>query len=165
MLSTELFSTSPKVLDRLTLASMDTLLNTDFGSESEDDNFNPAPAVGSDDDGVEESDMDGLQKPKTNGTTYSRYSPTQEKHSDDGVEEQGSATNGRTSNTTKPSRAEHEGADDDDNEADVANEANGVHGTRDENDEDEDEEEDEDDEDDVSVCSSCRSLQYQPHNR
>ena len=144
---------------------MDTLLNTDFGSESEDDNFNPAPAVGSDDEGVEEGDMEGSQKPKTNGTTYSRNSPSQGKHSDDGVEEQGSATNGRIGNTTKPSKAEDEGADDEDNEADVADEANGVNGKEDENDEDEDEEDDEDDEDDVSVCSSCRSPQPQSYHR
>ena len=143
---------------------MDTLLNTDFGSESEDDNFNPAPAVGSDDDGVEESDMEGLQKPKTNGTTYSRYSPTQEKHSDDGVEDQGSAKNGRTSNTMKSSKAEDEGADDEDNEADVADEVKGVDRKRDQNEEDEDEEDDEDDEDAVSVCSSYRSLQPHSHN-
>ena len=143
---------------------MDTLLNTDFGSESEDDNFNPAPAVGSDDDGVEESDMEGSQKLKTNGTTYSRYSPTQEKHSDDGIEEQGSAPNGRTSNIMKSSEAEDEGADDEDKEADVTDEVNGVHGRLDQNEEDEDEEDDEDDEDAVSVCSSYRSLQTQSHN-
>ena len=37
---------------------MNTLLNTDFESESEDENFNPAPAVNSDDEGGPGSDAE-----------------------------------------------------------------------------------------------------------
>ena len=48
---------------------MNTLLNTDFESESEDDNFNPAPAVNSDDEAGPGSDAedDGVKSSNNNG--------------------------------------------------------------------------------------------------
>ena len=141
---------------------MDTLLNPDFGSESEDDNFNPAPAVGSDDEDGGESDREDSRQPKTNGTTQSRYSPTQESHTGDGVEEQELATNGKTGSAANLPKAEDDEAEEDDEEddeveAEVARQANGVSGKLDEDEDEEDEEDDEDDEDAVSVCQSSRA--------
>lgn len=49
-----------------------TVLDQDFGSESEDDNFNPAPADESDHEG--EADAEVTSKPTANGTERRRSS-------------------------------------------------------------------------------------------
>ena len=99
-----------------------TLLDHDFGSESEDDNFNPAPADESDNEG--EVDAIATTKAVTNGTQ--RQGPASE-------EEEGS---GRS-----PAGVANGEEDDHGDE-----ELNGGEAGDDNEDEDEDEEEDEDDE-------------------
>ena len=130
---------------------MDTLLSTDFGSESEDDNFNPAPAVGSDDDGAGESDVEETSKPRRNGTISTRQSPPRENYSDERVGEQGSAADGKSSNTGNVEGNQDEDEDDNDGEkGDAPAGALRMDGARDDDDE-EDEDDDEDDDDAVFV--------------
>lgn len=122
---------------------MSNLLDADFGSESEDDNFNPAPAVGSDDEVPGDSDNEVTVNAHTNGNKTSR----QPKNSDADepiVEQSGGAINNGTNGTNGD-------ADDDGNdlEADGLDDIdNGI------DDEDEDEEDDEDDEEEGAVTVS-----------
>jgi transcription elongation factor SPT5 len=46
---------------------MANLLDADFGSESEDDNFNPVAAADSDDDGLVNNSTNGSRRPKATG--------------------------------------------------------------------------------------------------
>ena len=54
------------------------LLEQDFGSESEDDNFNPAPAGDSDNDAAGESEDEANIKTKANGVQRWRRPSEQE---------------------------------------------------------------------------------------
>ena len=59
------------------------LLDQDFGSESEDDNFNPAPAEGSDNDAAGNSDDDRNVTRKFSNTQGRRRSSVQQISDDD----------------------------------------------------------------------------------
>lgn len=126
------------------------LLNQDFGSESEDDNFNPAPANDSDDDAAGDSDREVGKPTKPSGPQQRRRSSGQQS----GNEEDDEAlprVNGRQGNIHGSSGRGEE--DDDDAKGDH------IGGVDREGDEDEEEEEqeqeedeDEDEEEAVSVC-------------
>lgn len=125
------------------------LLEQDFGSESEDDNFNPAPAVDSDNDAAGESDNEVTERPRTNGSEQTKRSTREEGHNkdDEGAtparpkEQQG---DGRSAGNKGDDDADAVGEDDDDTKPNGAGE---------DNEDDEEDEEDEDDEDEeVSVC-------------
>jgi transcription elongation factor SPT5 len=115
------------------------LLDTDFGSESENDNFNPAPAVGSDDEGLDASDGEEVVKPKSNGATSSRKLDESNGHQSNGTSVQiRSGANGDLD------------ADEEDDEDGDADDADGnLDGGPD--DEEEEDEDDEDEEDAVTV--------------
>ena len=121
---------------------MANLLDTDFGSESEDDNFNPAPAVGSDDEGQGDSDNEEAVKEKTNGTSAARQPSNQAHHAE--------GTNGTANPTDKgPNRGvkfRDIAANDEDEEEDaVADELDDdLGGGIDDDEEDEEDEEEED---------------------
>ena len=125
---------------------MANLLDTDFGSESEDDNFNPAPAVGSDDEGQGDSDNEEIVKQRTNGASTARQPTNQGRHAE--------GTNGSGNSTDKgPNRAANSGgleANDEDEEDAVADELDDSLGGG----IDDDEEEEEDEEEDVTVSVS-----------
>ena len=116
------------------------LLDADFGSESEDDNFNPAPAVGSDDERLEDSDAQKVAKLKMNGTTSSRSLDDNNGH--------------RSSGASGQIRVGDNGDLDVDEEDDEDGEADDVSGNLDGRlEEDEEDEDDEDDEEDAVTVS------------
>lgn len=119
------------------------LLDTDFGSESEDDNFNPAPAVGSDDEGLDASDGEEAVKPKSNGATSSRKLDESNGHQSNGTSVQiRSGANGDLD------------ADEEDDEDGDADDADGnLDGGPDDEEEEEEDEDDEDEEDAVTVST------------
>lgn len=61
------------------MSSSTALLEQDFGSESEDDNFNPAPADESDNDAAGESDADSNAKKSTHTTEQKRRTVGEER--------------------------------------------------------------------------------------
>ena len=127
---------------------MANLLDADFGSESEGENFNPAPAVGSDDEDLAESDNEVTVRQKTNGANSS-HNITRSDIEDDSAGRPGV---GRSTEHTRGagSRAAGEEPEDDEDEDGVPDESNEHTNGADEEDEDEDED-DEDEEDAVKV--------------
>ena len=126
---------------RLFLSTMATgaLLDQDFGSESEDDNFNPAPAEESDNDVAADSDPDARPSTKSGTDRWkSRRSEPDDVKDEDDEENKDSAS---VLVESKPFRGP--GLDDEDEGEDV----NGVGG--DDEEEDEEDLEDEDEEEDV----------------
>ena len=124
------------------------MLDTDFGSESEDDNFNPAPAVGSDDEGLEDSEADEVVKPKVNGATSARNLDGSNGHQSNGAAAQ-----------IRGEDKEHNDVDEEDDEDGNADDIEGnLDGGAD--DEEEEDEDDEDEEDAVTV--SARQLVHRP---
>ena len=137
---------------------MANLLDTDFGSESEDDNFNPAPAMGSDDEGLGDSDIEENVNHTTNRANSSRQSEAQDLDNGD------AARNGDTDITGQrgTSGVEDLNGDEEDDEEDGADGHKRNGDGMDDEEEDEEDEEDEDDEDAVTVslrsayvCNSC----------
>lgn len=116
------------------------LLDTDFGSESEDDSFNPAPAVGSDDEGLDASDVEQVVKPKVNGATSS--------HNLD--EMNGHQSNGASAQSRGGAYGDLDADEEDDEDGDADNADGNLDGGPDDEEEDEDED-DEDEEDAVTV--------------
>lgn len=116
------------------------LLDTDFGSESEDDNFNPAPAVGSDDEGLDASDGEEVVKPKSNGATSSRK-----------LDESNGHQSNRTSVQNRSGANGDLDADEDDEDGDADDADGNLDGGPD--DEEEEDEDDEDEEDAVTVST------------
>lgn len=100
------------------------LLEQDYGSESEDDNFNPAPLGNSDSDAAGDSEDDTNVTTKTNGVQQRRRSS-------------GGEIDGKADKNTKENARDVDGAgEEDDGE---------------EEDDNGDDEDDEDDEDAISV--------------
>ena len=128
---------------------MANLLDTDFGSESEDDNFNPAPAVGSDDEAQGDSDNEEVVNQKPNGASAARQPSTQDRYAE--------GTNGSGNSRDRgPNRAANFGgpeADDEDEEDAVADEVDDNLGAG--IDDDEEDEEDEEEEDVTVSVSEC----------
>lgn len=125
------------------------LLDQDFGSESEDDNFNPAPAEESDNDAAEDPEDD--VNVKSNGDHSRRRPSAQHASDEDGHEDEeipqrsaAGSVNGRQSN-----RHGSLGPKSEDGENIKQDQDPGTGGGVDDEDE-EDEEEDEDD-DAISV--------------
>jgi len=116
------------------------LLDTDFGSESEDDNFNPAPAVGSDDEGLDGSDVEEVVKPKLNGATSSRNLN----------ESNGHQSNGASAQSRGGAYGDLNADEEDDEDGDADNTNGNLDGGPDDE-EEEDDEDDEDEEDAVTV--------------
>lgn len=129
-------------------------LNDNLGSESEDENFNPAPADDSDNEAAGDSDDELNARPNQNSADQ-RHRP-----SDD--DRNGGKDHRATKDT--PQRNGNKGSDgvgedDGDNGADGLNDSdpdigNGAGGEEEEEEDDEDDEEDEDEEEDISVCQS-----------
>ena len=116
------------------------LLNQDFGSESEDDNFNPAPADDSDNEAAGNSDDEVSPKPATNGNSKKQLSVG--KNNEDGDGEDGTEANiplrgnGLQAKGHQESRVEEE--DEEDINDSPGDDVNGA-----DNDEDDEDEEDE----------------------
>lgn len=131
------------------------LLDQDFGSESEDDNFNPAPADDSDNDAAGENDNAVTERPRTNGSEQTRRPTHNEGHND----EEDTMARPKELHGTGRGRGGGVGGEDNDavGEDDDDTKPNGAGGD-DEDDEEDDEDEDDEDEE-VSVClpSSTRS--------
>ena len=104
------------------------LLEEDFGSESEDDNFNPAPLGNSDSDAAGDSEDESNVTTKTNGVQQRRRSP-------------GGRTDGEADKETKENGLDVDAA-----------------GEEDEDDDEDDDGDDEDDEDAISVRVATRLL-------
>ena len=81
------------------------LLEEDYGSESEDDNFNPAPVGNSDSDAAGDSDDETSVTTKTNGVQQRRRSP-------------GGNIDGEGDKVTKENDLDVDGAKDEDDEDD-----------------------------------------------
>ncbi len=117
------------------------LLDADFGSESEDDNFNPPPADVSDNDAAGDSDAEGTVKSREDPNEQSRRSMFQDGYDgdEDGVSKkrQDEEQNRRRSRDVKVNGNVEEDAQD----------IVGVYGENGVGDGDEDEEDDEEDED------------------
>jgi len=114
------------------------MLDADFGSESEDENFNPAPAVGSDDEGLEDSDAEEAVKPKANGATSVR-------NLDSSNERQ---SNGASAPIRGGDKRHHDAVEEDDEDGDADEIDGNLDGGP-----DDDEEEDEDDEDEEDAIT------------
>ena len=104
------------------------LLEEDFGSESEDDNFNPAPLGNSDSDAAGDSEDKTHMTTKTNGVQHRRRSSEAE-------------IDGEPNKNTKENGLDVDGA-----------------GEEDEEEEEDDDGDDEDDEDAISVRISAPLL-------
>ncbi len=124
------------------------LLDQDFGSESEDDNFNPAPAEDSDNDAAGDSDEEINVKPNGNIVEQRRRPSGQQADEDEEDDAEGSPVNGRQSDRDG-SRGSAE-VEDDGIRRTGAGKLNTTEEGGDE-DEDEDEEEEEDEEEAISV--------------
>ena len=126
------------------------LLAEDFGSESEDDNFNPAPAEDSDNDAAGESDEE--VNSRANAHTFEQRRRLSEQEVDVGKDDaDGSLVNGRQTNghgSRAPANEKDEGPKKSD--ARRLNGADEGGDPEDEEDEDDDEEE-EDEEEAISV--------------
>ena len=124
---------------------MANLLDTDFGSESEGENFNPAPTVGSDDEDLGESDNEVTVRPKSNGANSSRKNTLPDVEEKDtgrpGVG--GSMEQARGAGNRRPD----EELDDEDEEGGMNGHTKGANGL----DDDDEDEDDEDEEDAVKV--------------
>ncbi|KAL8997939.1 MAG: hypothetical protein Q9169_002932 [Polycauliona sp. 2 TL-2023] len=129
------------------------LLEQDFGSESEDDNFNPAPADESDNEVAADSDPDA--RPTTNSGTDRRKSRQSEP--EDVKEEDGNKDSASVLDDSKPFRGP--GLDDED-EGDNVN----GHGP-DVDDEDEEDLEEEDEEEDVVSGRPRKRVRRDPRNQ
>lgn len=91
------------------MSSSAALLGQDFGSESEDDNFNPAPAEDSDNDAAGESDADSNAKRPTHSTEQKRQ-PVGEGRATDEVDTE---KNGSSLANGKVEQADDEDEDED----------------------------------------------------
>ena len=121
---------------------MTDFVNQDFGSESEDDNFNPAPADESDNEVQGDSDEEGQQPVSKDETRRRPSSPsTQFQHDTDQEDNDVSSSAPVNGNTRRGESGEQ--ADDED--------AEGLGEDLGEIDDDEDEEEDDDDEEAITV--------------
>ena len=130
---------------------MANLLDTDFGSESEDDNFNPAPAFGSDDEAAEDSDTEETARPKTNGANGTHTRQPSSLGPDNHGSKDPQNINAAGQNLDRAQGPEEE--DDEDGVADGVEDA--IEDALDGGDDDEDEDdEDEDEEDAVTVSST-----------
>ena len=127
------------------------LLAEDFGSESEDDNFNPAPAEDSDNDAAGESDEEVDSRVNANNLEQRRRPSEQE--ADVGKDDaDGSLVNGRQTNG-HGSRATANEKDEGSKESETGRLNGGDEGGDPEDEEDEDDDEEEEDEEEaISVC-------------
>ena len=105
------------------------LLEQDFGSESEDDNFNPAPADESDNEAGGDSETEPSSKPITSNIERGRRSSAE--HA------------GRVRSPEQEQNVEDEDEGDD------------LNGVGDQEDEDDDEDEDEDEDEDDAITVRC----------
>jgi len=119
------------------------LLDADFGSESEDDNFNPAPADVSDNDAIGESDTEDAVR--SNGHPSEQPQPTIQ--GDGRVEKNGPGVKQNGEQSRRRSRDDG-GSEDIDGARNVNGHGDNGTGAGDRDGDDEEEEEDEDDEDD-----------------
>lgn len=120
------------------------LLDQDFGSESEDDNFNPAPADDSDNEAAGGSNAEVNSKPAANGAEQKRQSTGENDDDEGGKDTKGIPPvkgNGLQRNGRRESRDGEE--DEEDPEESGGEDLNGA-------DDDEDEEDEEDEE--AVVC-------------
>ena len=124
-------------------------LNQDFGPESEDENFNPAPGQESDNDALGDSDNEGDASGQVNGNRSSRRASEQR-----GSEEE--VDGGRITKPTKGNERTTNGhniqGEGDADESSKGRRVGGLDGAGDD-DEDEDEEEEDEDEDDEEAIS------------
>jgi transcription elongation factor SPT5 len=90
------------------MSSSAALLDQDFGSESEDDNFNPAPADDSDNDAAGESVAQVGAKKSTHSTTEKRRTAG-EGRAADGVENQMNGSSLEDGNLDQPEDEDEEG--------------------------------------------------------
>lgn len=132
------------------------LLDQDFGSESDDDNFNPAPADDSDNDAAGESDNEVTERPRMNGSEQTRRSARDEGHNAEGdIRARPTELHG----TTRSGGGGVVGEDDDAvGEDDDDTKPNGAGG--DDEDDEEDDEEDDDEDEEVSVCLPRSTRSY-----
>lgn len=124
------------------------LLDQDLGSDSEDDNFNPAPAVESDNDAAGNSDDDEGAIPRVNGDQDQRR-PSKQRVGDeqvDGTRVLSERANGRGAAVNGSGEPKEE--DDEDAEP---KRLGGLDGAAEDDDEDEEEEDEEDEEEAISV--------------
>ena len=132
------------------------LLDADFGSESEDDNFNPAPADVSDNDAVGESDTENTAKHLGGQGEQPRRAPQGDSHGVAVGEEldvrrggEQSLPRSREENVSRNTNGNGQDVVEDYGENDTGIGAG--EGDDDEDDEDEEDEDEEDDEEAVSV--------------
>lgn len=121
------------------------LLEPDFESESEDDNFNPAPADVSDNDAIGESDTEDVVRPGGTSSEPPRRTIQGDGHGRDESLDPGVKQNGELSRRRSRDDGSGENADD---SHDVNGRGENGTGIGDRDVDDEDDEEDEDDEDD-----------------
>lgn len=128
------------------------LLDQDFGSDSGDDNFNPAPAGDSENDAAGDSEDDRNVTRKVNSAQGRRRSPAGETGYD-GEEDviQRSPLNGV--NGKQSNRPDSREPKDEEDEGAKQTDGRGLDGAADDDeDEEEDEEEEEEEEEAISVC-------------
>lgn len=129
------------------------LLEPDFESESEDDNFNPAPADVSDNDAIGESDTEDVGRPSGKPSEQPRRTIQGDGHGRDESLGPGVKQNGELSRSRSRDDGGGENADDTHHVNEHSEIGTGV-GDRDVDDEDDEEDEDdEDDEDDEEAVS------------
>ena len=129
---------------QLTMAS---ILDQDFGSESDEGDFNPEPVAESDDDGKAPPREASHKNRSMNGVNGKNRVDDEDEEDDDRSER---LTNGSRRNTDAGRDQDEE--DDDDSKDGGKDEKRGPRRTQDDDDEeDEEDDEDEDDEDAISV--------------
>ncbi len=141
------------------------LLDQDFGSESEDDNFNPAPAEDSENDVAGDSDDDRNVTRKVSSAQGRRRSSAQDIGVDDGEDTtQRPPVNGVNTEQSK-GRGSREPKDEED-EVTKQNGGRGLDGAAndDEDEEEQDEDEEEEEEEAISVGIGAVTVVYFSHS-
>lgn len=93
------------------MSSSAALLDQDFGSESEDDNFNPAPADESDNDAAGESDADSNVKKFIDKNEQKRQAGVEGRAADEGTAEKNGSllANGKAEQADDDEEEEEDG--------------------------------------------------------
>lgn len=131
-----------------------TFVNQDFGSESEDDNFNPAPAEDSDNDAPGSSDVEGDMSRKMHDAQKGRRTSAQQMSDDDeeGVTQRPSANGADGRRSHGHSSRELKDEEDVEHDGNQQNDSGGLNGAADD-DEGDEEDEDEDEEEEGEAIS------------
>lgn len=131
------------------MSSSAALLGQDFGSESEDENFNPAPADESDNEAAGDSDAEVNIEPNSNGVEPGQR-PAKEQQSEDDIENKQGIADVRVTGQQSNGRGASSAGDGNEGDANESG-AEDLGGALEDEEDDDDEDEDEDPDDAVSV--------------